>query len=97
MPEICFSYPSDVPPGARIRSAAPSAPPGLRRMPTSICFSYPVVSWCFSPDPGDEPRRMPMTCYSYSADTPLGVTNRDAAPADLPGLRRMPTTTCFRY
>jgi hypothetical protein len=59
MPQTCFSYPADVPPGTSNRDAAQSAPPGLRRMPTtSHCFRYP----------GDVPpglRRMPGTCFRY--------------------------------
>jgi hypothetical protein len=77
MPQMCFSYPSDVPPGVKSRNAARSAPPGLRRMPYS-CFSYPII--CFSyPDDmptgtGNrdavepslrDPRRTPYTCFRY--------------------------------
>jgi hypothetical protein len=37
MPFACFSYPADVPLDARRPDAAP---PGLRKMPISICFRY---------------------------------------------------------
>jgi hypothetical protein len=72
MPWSCFSYPSDMPPGTETRNAAQPILRDSRRMPIT-CYSYPVVSWCFSYDPGDVPRRMPYTCYSYSADEPGGV------------------------
>jgi hypothetical protein len=96
MPNICFSYSADVPPGTGIRDAARPVPPGVRQMPYSSCFSYPTGP-CFS-YPADVPRRMPvMPCFSYSVDASLGVRNRDAAQPPLPGLRRMPGGTCFSY
>jgi hypothetical protein len=66
----------------------PQPGPGdLRRMPFA-CFSYPA----------EVPRRMPAgSCFGYPVDAPLGVSNRRAAPTALPGLRRMPTSSCFRY
>ena len=75
-----MNYPADVPPGARISSAAQ---PGLRRMPNTICFSYPrdaprtYADWLLlqlfsdvpagdvvEPDPGG-PRKMPNMCFRY--------------------------------
>ncbi len=84
MPNICFSYTSDVPPGIKNRGAAtglPQRPAGkpyscfsysadVRRMPVWACFSYPAGL-----------RRMPVfACFSYPADLPPGVRNRNAAP-----------------
>jgi hypothetical protein len=57
MPNICFSYQPDLPPGIETRNVAP---PALRRMPAGPCFSYPA----------DVPRSMPVSCFSYSAGTP---------------------------
>src|SRR6266567_9603957 len=59
MPNICFSYPADVPPEITVGGAAQ---PGLRdprRMP-AMCFSYQA----------DVPRSMPLSCFSYSAAAP---------------------------
>jgi hypothetical protein len=85
MPNICFSYSSDVPPGIPDRGAAQPAVPGHRRMSTGSCFSYPAdlrrmpVFACFSYT--TNVRRMPATnCFSYPADLPPGVRNRNAAP-----------------
>jgi hypothetical protein len=39
---------------------------------------------------------MPYMCFSYSADLPLSIGNRDATQRAMPGLRRMPHT-CFSY
>jgi len=39
---------------------------------------------------------MPATCFSYPADVPPPIGNRDAARTVPPGLRRMPST-CFSY
>ncbi len=39
----------------------------------------------------------PHMCFSYPSDAPLGVRNPDAAQLPLPGLRRMPFGSCFRY
>jgi hypothetical protein len=78
MPNSCFSYPADLPPGTRNRNAAQATlRDDVRRMPYP-CFSYP--SMCFS-YPTDVPlsaknrdparaappglRRMPMMCFSY--------------------------------
>ena len=77
MPNMCFSYPPDLPDSPNLSAARPALA-GLRRMPFS-CFSYPHM------------------CFSYPSDGLLGVRNRDAAQAPLPGLRRMPSGTCFRY
>jgi len=74
----CFSYPSDVPPGAGSPGSTQPPLPGVRRMPL-ICYSYP--SMCFS-YPDDVPlgggnrdgaqlslsevRRMPAgSCFRY--------------------------------
>jgi hypothetical protein len=107
MPNACFSYSADVPPGPGTRDAVQPDPPGLRRMPYgSGCFRYEADvppglrrmpdSACFS-YPADVPRRMPVApCFSYSVDASLGVRNRDAAQPPLPGLRRMPAA-CFSY
>jgi hypothetical protein len=98
MPNSCFSYPADVPPGTGTRDAVQSDPPGLRRMPTTSCFRYEAdvppglrrmtTTACFS---------YPYMCFSYPSDVPPGTRNRDAAQPDRLGLRRMPSSTCFRY
>jgi hypothetical protein len=89
MPNPCFSYPADVPPGIRNGDASLRAP---RRMPYS-CFSYPIA--CFS-NPADVPRGMPYSCFSCPADVPQGVGTRSAPRSAPPGLRRMPGS-CFNY
>jgi hypothetical protein len=38
-PSMCFSYPDDMPRGGN-PGVARSAPPGLRQLPSSICFRY---------------------------------------------------------
>jgi hypothetical protein len=38
-PSMCFSYPDDMPSGGN-PGVVRSAPPGLRQLPTSICFRY---------------------------------------------------------
>jgi hypothetical protein len=74
MPFMCFSYPSDVPPGI---GNCDAVQPDPRRMPFA-CFSDPIM--CFS-YPSDVPlgtrngdvappplpglRRMPYSCFSY--------------------------------
>jgi hypothetical protein len=35
--------------------------------------------------------------FSYPADVPPGIGNRPSAQPAPPGLRRMPTTCCFKY
>jgi hypothetical protein len=50
----------------------------------NMCFSYEAAA----------PRKMPLPCFGYPADAPLG--NRDAAQPAVPGLRSMPFTR-FRY
>jgi hypothetical protein len=73
MPKMCFSYQPDLPPGIGTRAAAP---PALRRMPSTCCFSYMV----------DAPQSASagyLSCFSYSVD---------AAESAPPGLRRMPYT-----
>jgi hypothetical protein len=114
MPNICFSYPSDVPPGSQNRSAAQPVPVGLRRMPYSCfryplpCFSYPdnVLAGIRNRDAAEptsrDPRTMPSTCFRYEADTPRQMPHAcfgysPGAKPILPGLRRMPIGTCFRY
>jgi hypothetical protein len=66
----CYSYPSDMPPGAAMRVNAQAALRGLRRMPLT-CFSYPAV---VQPGPDDPPSvpggglSFPATeCFSYPA------------------------------
>jgi hypothetical protein len=39
---------------------------------------------------------MPNTCFSYPPDLP-DSQNLSAAQPPVPGLRRMPGGTCFRY
>jgi hypothetical protein len=66
-------------------------------MPATWCFIYPV-------DPGlPGLRRMPLTCFSYSATARLDTVRRDAArpgPDDFPSLPEdelsFPATECFR-
>jgi len=57
MPQMCFSYQPDLPPGSGIRA---DAPPALRQMPAGPCFSYSAAA----------PRRGWLSCFSYSADAP---------------------------
>jgi len=58
MPQMCFSYPADLPPGTGARDVVPPAP---RKMPFGSCFSYTA----------EVPRSMPIgTCFSYSVDAP---------------------------
>jgi hypothetical protein len=78
MPFTCFSDQPDLPPGI---GTHPAAPPALRRMPNSCCFSYTV-------DVPQPAQRGWLGCFSYSVDAP------QPAP---PGLRRMPYSSCFRY
>jgi hypothetical protein len=66
MPNPCFSYPADVPPGISNRGAAQPAPPGLRRMTYTACFSY-------LGDMPPTPRRMTYsTCFRYPGNVPQG-------------------------
>ena len=79
MPNPCFSYSADVPPGTGTRDAVRPDPPGLRRMPNpSGCFRYeadvlpglrrmPAGSGCFRYEADVLPglRRMPAACFSY--------------------------------
>ena len=59
MPNACFSYSADVPPGTGTRDTVQPDPPGLRRMPESSgCFRYEA-------DVPPGLRRMPATCFSY--------------------------------
>lgn len=48
MPNMCFSYPPDLP-DSQNPSAVRSAPAGLRRMPLP-CFSYPAICFSYPPD-----------------------------------------------
>jgi len=67
MPNSCFSYSADVPPGTGTRNAVQPDPPGLRRMPTSSCFRYEA-------DVPPGLRRMPTSyCFRYEADVPPGL------------------------
>jgi hypothetical protein len=77
MPFPCFSYPADVPPGARTRDVAQASP----RDPQSIgypCFSYPHMCFSYPSDalldvsnrdaaqpPLPGLRRMPLMCFRY--------------------------------
>ncbi len=75
MPQICFSYSPDVPPGIRDRDAAQRAARNLRRMPMpgnpSGCFSYPadVLPGIKDRDAAQRAardlRRMPGSCFRY--------------------------------
>lgn len=75
---MCFSHPSDVPPGATPRVGAQAAPRGLRKMPYTcysfplMCFSYPDEVSQLIPDRDTAPtappglRRMPSSiCFRY--------------------------------
>jgi hypothetical protein len=37
------------------------------------------------------------TCFSYSADVPLGIRNRSTAQRRLRDIRSMPVAPCFSY
>ena len=50
------------------------------------CYSYPATCYSYS-----------KLCFSYPDDMPRGGGNPTAAQPPLPGMRRMPITTCFRY
>ena len=67
---------------ADVRADAQPSLRDPRRMPNS-CFSYPVS--CFS---------NPVVSWCFSYD-PVSVPRR--MPSALPGLRRMPGVSCFRY
>jgi hypothetical protein len=93
MPNICFSYSSDLPVGSANRGSAGQVPPGPHRMPGYPCFSYSAdgplrdlrrmpVGPCFSysaDGPLRDLRRMPVPCFSYQADLPPGVSKRNSA------------------
>lgn len=87
-------------------------------MPTTSCFSYPgdpplsgLYRGAIQPDlPGL--RRMPGSCFSYSAAAPLGIRSRNTAQTGLddhpspPGghsgsvssaCMAYPVYACFRY
>lgn len=77
MPQICFSYPADLPMGAGNRDIASSSPPGPRQMPLP-CLSYPFMCFGYPSDVPLDPRnrdaaqpplaglrRMPAICFSY--------------------------------
>jgi hypothetical protein len=81
-------------------------------MPNTTCFSYQAGGRSLGAAQPVPPgvRRMPLTCFTYSADRPVrvwGVTGCPVAgwcfsyPTDVPpapsGLRRMPVSPCFRY
>jgi hypothetical protein len=75
MPNSCFSYSADVPPGTGTRDALQPDPPSLRRMPESSgCFRYEA-------DVPPGLRRMPTTtsCFRYEADVPPGLRRMPAA------------------
>jgi hypothetical protein len=100
MPYTCFSYQGDVPLSFRNRGAAQRAPRDLGAIPGYPCFAYPGPGIgnqgaAQSAPPG--PRLMPLPCFSYPSDVPPGTRDRNAAQPVLPGLRRMPGSTCFRY
>jgi hypothetical protein len=76
---------------------------------SKLCFSYPAG---VSPEAGDGDawpsaspglRMMPASCYSYPMmcfsypdDMPSGG-NPGVVGSAPPGLRQLPTSTCFRY
>ena len=75
MPHTCFSYPSDVPPGASDLNAVPQSPRDPQGMGYP-CFSYPFMCFSYPPDappgvrnrgaaPMSGLRRMPYTCFTY--------------------------------
>jgi len=63
------------------------ATPDPRQMVNTACFGYP-------PGAG---RHTGSSCFSYPADVRPGAGKHDVAEPVPPGLRRMPTTSCFRY
>jgi hypothetical protein len=76
MPNICFSYPPDLPDSQNLSAARPALA-GLRRMPLP-CFSYPAMCFGYpadvplgvrNPDAAQPPlpglRRMPYPCFRY--------------------------------
>lgn len=85
MPNICFSYPADLPLSIRDHGAAAV---GLPRRPAGKpypCFSYSAD------DPPRDLRRMPYTCFSFSAGDlrRMPVAPCFSYPADLPsGVRK---------
>lgn len=93
MPESCFSYSSDMPPGTGNRDDLSGSPRG--RGDVGPCFSYPVGV------PLGNLRRMPggspSGCFAYPGDAPLGIGNRGIAPRPGCGVRRMPSGPCFNY
>ena len=71
MPSTCFSYQADMLQGISNRGAAQSAPPGLRKMTTTHCFSYPADMPSMRKMPAGCCFRYPATeCFSYPGDAP---------------------------
>jgi hypothetical protein len=73
-------------------------------MPWS-CYNYPADGPAAPPDHDArrDLRRMPLPCYSYPSmcsgypdDMPPGG-NPGVVGSAPPGLRQLPTSTCFRY
>jgi hypothetical protein len=109
---MCFSYPPGLLDSQNLSATRPALA-GLRRMPVPcfsyphMCFSYPDNVPLGNRDAAQASPRDPQIgypcfsysklCFSYPPDAPLGVRNTDAAQPPLPGLRRMPSGTCFRY
>ena len=102
MPNACFSYPADVPPGTRNRNAAQAALRDLRKMPYP-CFSYPSdvppggrTRSAAQPTPPGLRGMVTSCCFSYPPAVPPGIGNRDAAAQpDLRDPRRVVFGTCF--
>jgi len=71
MPQMCFSYPANLPLSVRNRDAMPRALRDLGGVPGYPCFAYPVDlplgvrnRDAAQPTPPGL-RRMPQTCFSY--------------------------------
>jgi len=69
-----------------------------------MCFSYPdSPSGGMPGDAAAQPdlRRMPLICFSYTADVPRSMPfscfSYSAERRAIPDLHRMPIGTCFRY
>jgi hypothetical protein len=77
----CFSYSPVVPPEAGNLGAAQPAQPAL---PGLLRMPNPCYSY-------------PLMCFSYPDDAPWAAPGRDTVPPALPGLRRTPFGSCFRY
>ena len=86
MPVPCFSYSSDMNHGP-----AGWVPSDLRRMPTGPCFSYSADG------PPRDLRRMPYSCFSFSAGDLRRMPDSVCFSLSAGDLRRMPVGPCFSY